>query len=361
VRDGKEEPKNKQAREYLELSIVEIAALCCGHRFRNGVMRPSDGYDILQKAWTRAGQGMHSQGDFPGIFQNALNKSLLARYQVAMPTYREVAAERTFNDFRPHPQVRSGDFPQPMPLTETGEIKYGTAGESKESLSVLPYGVAFSISRQMLVNDDLGGIDQILGSTGNAILRFENSTFFAMMLANPVLLQDSLAVWTKGAIAQKPNPPVGHNNFADVAANGSGPPSITTISQGRAALRGMQTIDGQYLNLNATIMLVSPNQETPAEQMVTQISPVQTTSVNPFAGRLRVVTDAFVPGLNWFMFVEPAILPCFVYGFLAGAGGPRVRTEEPFGVQGVRVSLEHDFGVGAIDYRGTYFNSGSTT
>jgi hypothetical protein len=32
---------------------------------------------------------------------------------------------------------------------------------------------------------------------------------------------------------------------------------------------------------------------------------------------------------------------------------------EPFGVQGVKINLEHDFGCGAIDYRGAYLNAGS--
>ena len=56
------------------------------------------------------------------------------------------------------------------------------------------------------------------------------------------------------------------------------------------------------------------------------------------------------------MFAEPARLPNFVYGSL---GGPRTRTDSPFGMQGVRVSLEHDFGGGAIDYRGGYKNPGA--
>jgi hypothetical protein len=41
---------------------------------------------------------------------------------------------------------------------------------------------------------------------------------------------------------------------------------------------------------------------------------------------------------------DPARVPCFVYGFLNGSNGPRTRTFEPFGVQGIKISLEHDFG-----------------
>ena len=39
------------------------------------------------------------------------------------------------------------------------------------------YGIVFSISRQMLVNDDLGAIDQIIAGAGDMVLVFENTTF----------------------------------------------------------------------------------------------------------------------------------------------------------------------------------------
>jgi hypothetical protein len=34
-------------------------------------------------------------------------------------------------------------------------------------ISVVRYGIVFTISRQMLVNDDLNAIDQMLGSAGD--------------------------------------------------------------------------------------------------------------------------------------------------------------------------------------------------
>lgn len=364
VVDGKEKPQHPRTAEYIGRYnlIVELAAECIGHRFRGTLLRPVEAYEIIRRAW-------HSTGDFPGLFENALNKSLLARYQVAMPTYRQIAIERPFQDFRPHPQLRTGDFPQPQLVTETGEIKFGTFGESKEIVSVLPYGIAIGISRQMMVNDDLGAIDEVLGTTGTGILRFENTTFFNMLLLNsgagPVLNQDGKNVFTFGAITVPPAAAIGHNNYADTFAHLSNAPSVTTLSAGRAALRGMKSIDGQFLNVNPTILLVGATNQTAAEQLVTSITPALVGSVNPFQGKLQATTEAQIPpngatGEPWYLFADPQVLPCFVYGFLAGSGGPRVRTDEPFGVQGVRVSLEHDFGVGAIDYRGAYRNIGLT-
>jgi hypothetical protein len=133
---------------------------------------------------------------------------------------------------------------------------------------------------------------------------------------------------------------------------------VTTIGAGRKALRGMKSLSGIFLNVPPKILLCGPTQETAADQMVTAIAPTLTTSVNPFSGRLEVVSDANITGTEWYIMTEPSQVPCFVYGFLNGANGPRTRTYEPFGVQGIKISLEHDFGVGAIDYRGAYKDPG---
>jgi hypothetical protein len=346
------EKHKEQARQYLGMGFVEIAAHCIGYRSeRLRVINAGTAIEILNRAF-------ESTSDFPNIFENVLNKSLLARYELHMPTYRELAIERQFNDFRPHPQIRAGEFPQLQPLTETGELKYGTTADSGEVVAVVPYGVVFTISRQMLVNDDLGAIDQILGSAGDAVLIFENNTFFVMFNGNPVLKQDSLAVFTAGAITLPPAAAVGHNNLFTGGGIG-GAPSISTIGSAREALRQMKSISGNFLNVPPRIIFTGPAQETAADQMVAAITPTLTTSVNPFSGRLRSVSDANITDGSWYLLCEPGRVPCFIYGFLNGASGPRVRTYEPFGVQGVKISLEHDFGCGAIDYRGIAKNAGS--
>lgn len=326
-----------QSEQYLGMGLVEMAAASIGYRGRGNYLTAGDALKIFERAY-------NTTSDFPNIFQNALNKALLARYVLATPTYREIAAERTFNDFRPHPQIRAGDFPQLKAVLESGELAYASTTDNGESISVLPYGIVFSISRQMMVNDDLGAIDQILGSAGDMVLVFENSTFFTMFNSNPTLLQDSTAVFAAG-----------HNNLAGAGAV----PSVSTIGDARKALRQMKSISGNFINVPPSIILTGPTQETAADQMVTSITPTLTTSVNPFSGKLRSISDANITGTEWYIASDPGRVPNFVYGFLAGSGGPRTRTYEPFGSQGVKVSLEHDFGCGAIDYRGMFKNPGA--
>lgn len=327
----------KQAEQYRDFSLLDVAAKLVNWQSRGGFLRSTDAVEIFTRAF-------HTTSDFPKLLENVMNKSLLARYTLMPPTYRQLSIQRNFNDFRPHPQYRAGDFPNLQPISETGEIAYGTTTESKETLSVSKYGIVIGFSLEAMVNDDLGAINQILGNAGERVQQFENKTFFTMFNSNPTLLTDSVAVFASG-----------HGNLAGSGAA----PSVTTIDAARAALRQMTSLGGDYLNVPPAIIVTGPTTETVADQMVTTITPTVFSSVNPFSGKLRNVTDAHITGNAWYICAEPASVPCFVWGLLSGYEGPRMRTFEPFGVQGMKMSLEHFFGCGAIDYRGFYKNPGA--
>jgi len=74
----------------------------------------------------------HTSSDFPLLLAAAANKMLLAAYQPAQPTYRQIFLRRDFRDFKPHRHLRIGDFPTLLPLAENGEIQVGTMSESQE-------------------------------------------------------------------------------------------------------------------------------------------------------------------------------------------------------------------------------------
>jgi len=325
----------EQARQFMDLSLVEMAARCLDHK--GPIRTAGQKVQVFMDA-------SHSTSDFPGIFENALNKVLLERYQVAEPTFRQISRKRNFNDFRAHPLVRSGDFPKLKPIGENGEIKYGTFGEARETAILSSYGVALRISRQMMINDELGAIDELLSDYGQSVADFEEETFYTFALA--AKLSDGKAVFHAD-----------HNNLA-----GSGTAiTVAAVSAGRAAIRTQVTIDKKKMNMTPSIILVGPNKETEAEQLVATVQPQETGNVNPFSGRLTPVVTAQITNNNWYLLAS-ADRPggaCFVHGYLDGAEAPRVRTEEAFGQQGMAMSLEHDFGLGAQDFRGGYKNPGA--
>ena len=321
------------ASAYMGMSIVEMAAASIGHR---GPMRNWGEKEQVMM------QAMHTTSDFPAIFENALNKQLLEKYQLAAPTYRQISRKRNFRDFRPMPLVRTGDFPTLQPIKESGEIKWGTFGEGREQALISSYGVGVTISRQMMINDELGAIDEVLSNYGMTVALFEERTFYAFALA--AVMADGNAIF--------------HASHGNLASGGSASAINTAaVAAGRASMRKQKSIDGNTLNIVPNILLVGPDKETEAEMFVATITPTATANVNPFSGKLSPVVTAEIAGNAWFLLSSAN--PCWIHGYLEGAEAPRLRTEEPFGRQGLSMTLEHDFGMGAADYRGGYQNNGA--
>lgn len=134
---------------------------------------------------------------------------------------------------------------------------------------------------------------------------------------------------------------------------------IATLGAARAAMRKQTDLDGNKLNLPPRTLLVGPDTETVAEQLTASIQPVVAGAVNPFAGKLQVVSEAAISGAAWELYADPNDSPVFSYGFLADAPGPRILSEEPFNVDGMAFRVTMDFYAGATDYRGAYRNPGA--
>jgi HK97 family phage prohead protease len=337
---GRAEP-SELARQFMAgRSLVDFAADFIGHRGRVGGFAERE--ELLRSALT------HATSDFPILLENALNRALRARYVVAEPTYRQIASQRTYMDFRDHISVRDGDFPQLAAVGEGGEITAGTFGESKEKTNVVAYGVQVGFTRQLLINDNLGAIQRVLNNRATAVARFEEETFYNMMLTasgvGPTLLETGRAVFNTTDKTLATTPSVIDNS---------------NLGKGRAAMRTKKTKDGTFLNITPAILLVGPDKETEAQGVLSPLYAAQASNVPLFASLLRLVVSAQITGNAWYLFADPSAGANFEWGLLEGYGTPRMRIDEPFGRQGMSVSLEHDFGCGAIDYRFAYRNAGA--
>jgi hypothetical protein len=328
------------ARAYHGMPLIELAAERLGERRVPGSFGQRE--QMLQRAF-------HTTSDFPLLFENAMNRALAARYAMQAPTYRMIARQRAYADFRDHSTVRVGDFPTLQAVDqEAGEIKGGTFKESRERTRVVPYGVRVNLSRQMLVNDTLGGIQQILNDRGVAVARFEDATFYAMLLsasgAGPTLIETGRAVF---------------NTTDGTLAGTAAAITVASVTIGRAALMKRKSLDGADLELPAAVLLVGPDKQTEAQQLLAPIQAQQAGNINPFSGQMELAVTAKITGNAWYMFASPDNAPCFEWGLLDGYAAPRFRIEEIFGTQGTSLTLEHDFGCGAIDFRGGFRNAGA--
>ena len=187
-----------------------------------------------------AERAFHTTSDFPLLLSAAANKMLLAAYQPAAPSYRQIFLRRDFRDFKPHRHLRIGDFPTLMPLMENGEIQAGTMSESQEIVLLQTFARRIRVTRPMLVNDDLGAFTDFAAAIGRRVADFENATAYALLnQANgdgPTLTNGPAAVF--GTAAAR----------ANKAAAGTAL-DITNLAGGRAAILRQKTLDAEAILL----------------------------------------------------------------------------------------------------------------
>jgi hypothetical protein len=327
-------------RQFMDVRISDMAAASLGQR-----RAPSDADGRLRVFMAAT----HSTSDFAALFENALNKRLQQQYDLAQPTYREIAQRMDFTDYRPHPVAGVGELQPLTEIKEGAEIKYGTFSDKREVLQLKAFGTMAEITEQMIVNDDLGGISQVLSRSGQVVAANEDAQFYAMAFGGSNGDGPTLAETTRQVF-----------NTTDVTkASSNAAINIASLTIARAALMTKKSLNGLDLGLVPSILLVGPNKLTEAQQIVAPLQADQAGNVNPFAGTLRIVVTPKITGNSWYLFADPAQAANFAYGFLQGSEGPQVRNETPIGRLGLIYQITHRFGCGAIDFRAGFKNVGA--
>lgn len=287
--------------------------------------------------------GMHTTSDFPKLLQDAGNKVLLDRYAVQAPSYRTWAASRPFSDFKAHKFLRVGDFPAFTAAPEPASVTFGTVSEQREQVTAVAYTTGVAISREALVNDDLGALADFAGQIGVRAAADENRLAYTVLSTNAAL-SDGVALFHAT-----------HGNLAGTA-------STIDVANMALAVKGMRiqtSLDGLKLNLQPTVLVCGPAKESVARQLLATVQPAAVSNVNPYSGAFTVVVDANITGNEWYLFASPAVAPTIVYGYVAGASGPEVWVERDMNTRGVIIRAGLDFACGAVDYRGAYKNAGA--
>jgi hypothetical protein len=307
-----------------------------------GMGRPANPNELVKFAL--------STSDFPNVLANVANKTLLDAYQYAAPTYKRWAKQSTAPDFKPVSRVRIGEFPAFVPLAEGGTITFGSVAESREQYAIATYARGVLITREMIINDDLGAIQQLFAGIGVQAAALENKTVYTVLTSNPTM-SDGIALF--------------HANHGNLASTG-GAISIDTLDAGAAAMMTQKGLDGVTpLNIPPRFLIVPVAKRVRAVQFtnVPNILVTKQTDFNPFAGQLEVVADAnldLASTTAWYLAADPMAIPTVEYAYLEGAQGPQIqRVENPDDFLGLKIKAWLDFGAKAIDWRGLYKNPGA--
>jgi hypothetical protein len=197
-----------------------------------------------------------STSDFPKLLSGMTGKALMLGYQNEPASHVLWTGEKEVRDFKQQTLVALSSAPDLREVGELGEYHYGVFSEMGETFEVRTFGRLFGISRQALINDDLGIFANQLNAFGSAARRLEADLVYGKLLGNPAM-SDGI--------------PLFHASHANLAAAG-GAITLESLGAARAAMRKQRGPGNVgYVDPRPADLIVPVALETLAEQLVSSL------------------------------------------------------------------------------------------
>ncbi|WP_321471472.1 prohead protease/major capsid protein fusion protein [uncultured Paludibaculum sp.] len=291
-----------------------------------------------------------STSDFPNILADVANKTLRQAYEAYPRTFLPFSRRRSAADFKNINAVQLGEAPSLQKVNEKGEFTHGSIAESKETYKLATYGRIVSITRQVIINDDLSAFTRIPAGFGVAAATLESDTVWGIITSNPNM-GDGVALF--------------HANHTNLNTGGTSALALTGLGTGMAVMAKQKGLDGiTVLNVQPRYVAVPVALQLTAFQLVAaNLAPVQSANIVP--DYIRALTPIAEPRLDassataWYLFASPDQIDTVEYAYLEGQDGVYIETRQGFDVDGVEIKARLDFGAKAIDWRGMQKNAGS--
>jgi hypothetical protein len=306
-----------------------------------------------------------STSDFPILMGDILDRQLLGGYTEIQPSWQGYVKKGTVNDFRKVKRV----------AVDGAEAVFGKVGEQqpypedsvtdkKDEYQVFKMGKRISIDWEDMINDDLGGLDNLPNRLARGARRTEQKVAAELWLDENGPSATLYSAEHKNIIPK--NPPL----------------SIAALQTAFLTLAEMKDFEGEPIEIDAITLVIPYTLSVTANNILHAL----TIDVNEFGGtekqrlraqnwmqnKLTVVEEPYIPTIcskkngltTWALFATPGTArPALELGFLRGHETPALYEKAPdarlLGGGGeVRESFEND----TIAYRirhvlgGTQFN-----
>jgi hypothetical protein len=275
------------------------------------------------------------------VLSNVANKMLLDGFQEMPSEWRSIAAVKNVNNFKEHTFVRLLDSLAFEEVGSGGEIKHGTLGDDTMTGKALTFAKMLTITRQQIINDDLGALTDVPRRLGRAAAQKFNSLFWTAFVA-----ADSFFDAGNGNVV------TGSGTALDSAGVGLTAGIKAFRAQTSPAADGAKLIGGK-----PSVLLVPPALEIVARRLLNSAGIVSGTTSsmpdgNPFQGLCTLVVEDRLAAASggsdsvWYLLRAPTFAPAMLVPALNGRVEPVVETAEAdFNVLGVSMRGYSDVGV----------------
>lgn len=290
----------------------------------------------------------HTSSDFPILLSNTAGAALLRGYNEVELDISTIAGRVTLGDFRATQPSGLGVFSDLDKVPESQEYKYGTFSAANGTpMKLSTYGKLFSISRQAIINDDVGYLTDVPRKMGQAAKRTLIKELFALLVSNPIM-PDGIALFhaSRGNLLS-----AGVINTANVDAM-------------RVAMASLKDGDGNLVGGSLSKLLVPMAlgglaRSVATSQFVIDASAKNATQPNYLQNTFSVVDTARLEGTPWYGIDDPSIREGLVVGYLDGNETPYLEQQSGFTVDGVAWKVRHDAAVGIGDPQALSKNPGA--
>ncbi len=334
------------ARQLVSMRTLDLARMSLDARgVRTAMLRPTE---IATRAMSLSG------GDFPLLLADVANKTMGNSYMVHQSGISKVFKRVTVPDFKNRNVVSLSEAPALDLVQPGGEFKSGAMSDTKEAYAAKTYGRILGITRQAIINDDLGGFTVMSAKMGQMAAEFVAGQLTALVNSNP-----TLSTGNGGAAV------FSTTNGNLVTGTGTGAAiNVDNIGIGVKKIRLQKGISGNLaLGLGPRYLVVPAALEQLAKQYTSSsYTPALSSSINPWSPVIEPIVEPRLDALSttaWYLFADPGLFACFEEAWLEGYETPYFQVREGWEVDGLEFKIRLDMGCGAIEYRGCFKNAGA--
>ena len=309
-----------------DLGITRLSDIFAAHGI---TYRPGVDADM-----TKALKAAFSTTDIPAILSNVAWKFALAGFGSAGEEWKTIARAVAVKDFKAVKGTRLVMGGLLKPLAKGGELEHVTLGDESRDLAAKTKGSIVGITREDLINDDLGVLATIPERFGMMAGRTINADVFGKLS-------------TTGS---------------DYGANTSGALTLANLETAFALAMGIKDSEGDPIGPMPNTILVSPSNYIAAlsiyqSEKVTGGS-TRGAEQNVLRGVLKPVSSPYLSGSAYWLFND--MFPLVDVAFLNGRQTPVIETAEAdFAQLGIQMRCYFDFGVGAGEYKAALYSTGA--
>ncbi len=311
-----------------------------------------------------------STSDFPILLAAVAYKTLMAAYMQAPIHYRKWCKIGSVSDFKDTNRIEFSESGDLLKIAELGPYVGTKFKDKQEKNRAYTYGRIFSMSRQGIINDDLGAFLGIPAAFGRKARVLPQKLALQKLLANPVLLSDNVALCAAGHTNYHADAGYALDTLAHAEAGIKYATSLMAAQ--KAFVHADEAASAEFLNLQPRVLLCNATDQFVARTVCRSAGNLADSKnsgvVNPIADLgLEVVPEANLTLAAWggtaasyFMFANPEEAPVMEVVFLNGDDTPFMEEEDQTNVDGRSWKVRLDVGCEAVGYKGVVKEKGAT-